>query len=72
MKAGSRMGKRWRRERGTTEDDGGAGVAGGGGRCPCASCHGVVVVAGLRRGRRCRAELVQQRGLCFPPIERRW
>ncbi|QCE03308.1 hypothetical protein DEO72_LG8g1332 [Vigna unguiculata] len=38
----------------------------------CASCHGVVVVTGLRRGRICRAELVQQRGLCFPTIERRW
>ena len=51
---------------------GGARVAGGGGRCPYASCHGVVVVAGLRRGRRCRAELVQPRVLCFPAIERRW
>ncbi|QCE03870.1 hypothetical protein DEO72_LG8g1899 [Vigna unguiculata] len=45
-KVGSRMGKRWRRDRGMTEADRVARVIEDGGRCPCECNHDVVVVAG--------------------------
>jgi len=67
MKVGSRIVKRWRRDRGTTEPEGGVEVAEEGGRRPCESCHGVVGAAGrAEKTTQTQTSIAAAEGLWFP------